>query len=78
MLIDDAARRASGGAVQLDRDGAPAAAGRVNERLLEELLADAYFAQSPPKTTGRERFGEQLGAEIWRRARHRAPGSATL
>jgi len=68
MLIDDAARRASGGAVQLDRDGALAAAGRVNECLLDELLADAYFAQSPPKTTGRERFGEQLGAEIWRRA----------
>jgi len=68
MLIDDAAGRASGGVLHFDRDGALAARGRVDEDLLGELLADAYFAQPPPKTTGRERFGEQLGAEIWRRA----------
>lgn len=68
MLIDDAAGRASGGVLHFDRDGALAARGRVDEDLLGELLADAYFAQPPPKTTGRERFGEQLGVEIWRRA----------
>ena len=68
VLIDDAAGRASGGVLHFDRDGALAARGRVDEDLLGELLADAYFAQPPPKTTGRERFGEQLGAEIWRRA----------
>jgi anhydro-N-acetylmuramic acid kinase len=39
-----------------DRDGAFAAAGRVDEALLHALLADAYFALAPPKSTGREHF----------------------
>ncbi|TCV92666.1 anhydro-N-acetylmuramic acid kinase [Luteibacter rhizovicinus] len=39
-----------------DRDGHFAASGRVDERLLAALLADAYFALPPPKSTGREHF----------------------
>ncbi len=39
-----------------DRDGAWAATGRVDEALLARLLADPYFAQTPPKSTGREHF----------------------
>jgi anhydro-N-acetylmuramic acid kinase len=39
-----------------DRDGAFAAAGQVDATLLEALLADAYFALPPPKSTGREHF----------------------
>lgn len=39
-----------------DCDGAFAAAGRVDEALLAELLADPYFSLLPPKSTGREYF----------------------
>jgi len=39
-----------------DRDGAFAAAGHVDPRLLDALLADPYFALAPPKSTGREYF----------------------
>lgn len=39
-----------------DRDGTWAASGRVLEELLTHLLADDYFAQPPPKSTGREHF----------------------
>lgn len=39
-----------------DANGQWAASGRVNPLLLERLLADAYFRQPPPKSTGRERF----------------------
>jgi anhydro-N-acetylmuramic acid kinase len=39
-----------------DRDGAFAAAGKVDAPLLEALLADPYFALPPPKSTGREHF----------------------
>lgn len=39
-----------------DRDGAWAASGRVQQDLLAQLLADAYFAKAPPKSTGREHF----------------------
>ena len=65
MLMDDAARRASRGALEYDRDGAMASQGHCDRKLLENLLADPYFAAPPPKTTGREHFGSQLGAQIW-------------
>lgn len=39
-----------------DRDGAWSASGRVREDLLGTLLADAYFASPPPKSTGRDHF----------------------
>lgn len=39
-----------------DRHGAHAAAGAVQEKLLDTLLSDSYFARPPPKSTGREYF----------------------
>lgn len=39
-----------------DADGSWAAQGTVNEALLQCLLADSYFQQSAPKSTGREYF----------------------
>jgi len=39
-----------------DENGAWASTGHVHEILLERLLADAYFAMEPPKSTGREYF----------------------
>jgi len=40
-----------------DRDGMHAAAGNADETVLAHLLSDPYFARTPPKSTGRERFG---------------------
>jgi len=65
MLIDYAASRATDGAWRCDRDGTLAARGRVDERLLAELMAHPYLQLPPPKTTGREQFGVQFGAEVW-------------
>jgi anhydro-N-acetylmuramic acid kinase len=59
-LIDHAASRFSEGALRYDRDGRMAAAGRVDDAALSELLAEPYFALQPPKTTGRELFGAQF------------------
>jgi anhydro-N-acetylmuramic acid kinase len=39
-----------------DKNGAWGRSGRVNETLLKKLLADNYFQQSPPKSTGKEKF----------------------
>jgi anhydro-N-acetylmuramic acid kinase len=47
-----------------DRDGLIAAQGHPDERLLEELLADPFFAAPPPKSTGRERFGDAYAAAL--------------
>jgi anhydro-N-acetylmuramic acid kinase len=60
MLIDAFVQMRSGGAKRFDADGALAAAGSPDETALALLLSDPYFAQSPPKSTGRERFGAQF------------------
>ena len=39
-----------------DADGAWAACGRTIVPLLDAMLADDYFARTPPKSTGRDRF----------------------
>jgi anhydro-N-acetylmuramic acid kinase len=40
-----------------DRDGERARAGRINEALVEQLLADHYYKSDPPKSCGREQYG---------------------
>ncbi len=58
-LLDRLARRLSGGAESCDRDGALARAGRVDQALVERLLAeDAYLSRKPPKSTGFEMYGD--------------------
>jgi anhydro-N-acetylmuramic acid kinase len=51
-----------------DRNGEKARAGRVNEALLDELLADPFYRRPPPKTAGREQYGadfiERSGIDI--------------
>lgn len=62
MLLDAFVGARSGGAETFDRNGAYAARGVVDARVVRELLArEAFFlAIPPPKSTGRERFGAQL------------------
>ena len=60
MLLDAFVAARTGGAYTFDRDGRLASCGNVDERLLAAMLADAYFALPPPKSTGRERFGKHF------------------
>jgi anhydro-N-acetylmuramic acid kinase len=53
-LMDGWCQRHTGAAY--DDDGRWAASGRVDDRLLARLLADPFFALSPPKSTGRDLF----------------------
>lgn len=53
-LLDAWCRRQLG--EPMDRDGAFAARGAVREELLRTLLADEFFAQPAPKSTGPEYF----------------------
>jgi anhydro-N-acetylmuramic acid kinase len=55
-LLDLAIVSGTGGAETYDRDGARAAGGRVDQTLLDRLLAEPYYALQPPKTTGKELF----------------------
>jgi anhydro-N-acetylmuramic acid kinase len=58
MVLDRLVERFSGEAWHADYDGALARQGSVLEPLLAELRAHPFFAQPPPKSTGREQFGE--------------------
>ena len=63
----------------LDRDGAWAASGRVHEALLAEWLAEPYFAQAPPKSTGRDLFSPAwLSASLERVGRQGGSTAAML
>ena len=42
-----------------DANGAWAAAGQVDARLLDAMLAEPYFALAPPKSTGRDLFNAE-------------------
>lgn len=72
MAIDAAAARVTGGAQAQDTDGRLARAGRADAALLAELLADPYLHQPPPKSTGRERYGEPFVQTLSERG-HRGP-----
>jgi len=56
VLVDHLVREMYPG-LRFDDGGAIAKSGRVHAEVANSLLADDYFAQSPPKSTGREYFG---------------------
>jgi anhydro-N-acetylmuramic acid kinase len=57
MALDAFVRSRTNGTQHFDPEGAFASAGTPDGTLLSAMLADPYFALSPPKSTGRERFG---------------------
>jgi anhydro-N-acetylmuramic acid kinase len=60
-----------------DTDGEWAASGRLNDEMLQRLLADPYFALPPPKSTGREHFNLAWLAAALARLDH-APAAADV
>ncbi len=64
-LIDSVARLASGGKKSFDEDGAIAKRGSVREDLLRSLMKNPYFDMEPPKSTGKELFGEEMAAGLF-------------
>jgi len=67
VALIDAIARLTDPSLPYDKDGGLASRGRADEALLAELLADDFFAQPPPKSTGRERFGSAFAAELYGR-----------
>ncbi len=57
-LLDLAVIQLSDGKLTFDRDGAWAATGTVCQPLVQKWLRQAYFSTPPPKSTGRELFGQ--------------------
>jgi anhydro-N-acetylmuramic acid kinase len=59
MVIDALVRHFTRGRKGFDRNAEMAAKGRLLPGLLQTLLRDTYFSRLPPKTTGREQYGEE-------------------
>jgi anhydro-N-acetylmuramic acid kinase len=65
MIIDAVARHYT--RMSHDVDGGLARSGKVHAGLLAELMRHSYYRRCPPKTTGREDFGEHYASEVIRR-----------
>ncbi|MBI5775836.1 MAG: anhydro-N-acetylmuramic acid kinase, partial [Nitrospirae bacterium] len=64
MVMDGLIRRLTKGRETMDRGGKLAAKGKVAIGLLARLLADPYLKRNPPKSTGREEFGDAFAEQI--------------
>lgn len=62
-LIDEAANILSSGKKDFDMDGIWAERGIVDHILLDKLMSHPYLQLVPPKSTGKETFGESLVKE---------------
>ncbi len=67
MLIDAVARAELGR--DMDEDGAVARRGKPSEDLVADVLAMPYFERPPPKSTGRELFGDRCASALVRAGR---------
>jgi len=73
MVIDELVRRATSGRRSFDAEAQMASRGQLLPALVDELLAENYFRQAPPKSAGREQYGKAYIERIlaWG-GRHRA------
>lgn len=79
LLLDGLMTHATHGQRSIDRNGAAASRGCPQDVLVTELLRHPFFARRPPKSTGREEFGEGYIQHVRRvAARHRLSLEDTL
>ncbi|PON27276.1 anhydro-N-acetylmuramic acid kinase [Trichoderma gamsii] len=65
MFIDNAMRYFTNGEMEYDKDGEWSSRGNVRQDIVDKFLStNMYCNHVPPKTTGRETFGDNEGQEI--------------
>jgi anhydro-N-acetylmuramic acid kinase len=69
MIMDRVAQQLFG--VEYDKSGSFARTGKIDEAWLTDLLSHPYYGRRPPKTTGRELFGNQVADNLIAEARQR-------
>ena len=69
MVIDAVVAKLSNCRLTYDRDGKWANKGKVSAKLVRSLMSHPFFKQRPPKTTGREEFGEPFVRDLLAQAR---------
>jgi anhydro-N-acetylmuramic acid kinase len=75
MIIDALMQHYSGGKARYDFNAEFAITGTVWPELLDSLLTDHYFRLRPPKSCGREQFGEAYAKKLiaWGQSRRARP-----
>jgi anhydro-N-acetylmuramic acid kinase len=77
-IIDYAVHHVSGGTQRYDHGGALAAQGIPCRELVNDVLSHPFFAAAPPKTTGRETFGDAYASDLLRQAGRRNLSGADI
>lgn len=67
VLIDSAVQAATKSRELMDRGGRRAANGRVHAALLHHLMSHPFLDRPPPKSCGREQFGESFATDLRKR-----------
>jgi anhydro-N-acetylmuramic acid kinase len=65
MVIDAMVQFMTRGQQTYDADGEIAASGTVHRELLDEMLKHEFLKQPPPKSTGREEFGNKYAGKMY-------------
>lgn len=65
MIMDGLITRYTGGEKTMDENGRMAADGTVVTDLLLDLMRHPYFDEKPPKSTGREMFGQEFIEKLY-------------
>ncbi len=68
MVMDFLISQIKNGKKTYDKNGRLASQGNVNKMLLDELLKNSFFQLKPPKTTGREEFGNRYSVKLLEKA----------
>lgn len=68
-LLDLAVQWLTEGKKTFDQDGQWAAQGTPCQTLVNQWLSHEFFQQTPPKSTGRELFGENYFKKCWQQAK---------
>jgi anhydro-N-acetylmuramic acid kinase len=66
MILDGIIRHLTNGREIFDRDGRLAAKGKVHQALLRRMQRHPYLRRRPPKSTGREEFGDEFLQDLIR------------
>jgi len=69
MVLDAVVSVISRGRERYDRNGKWAAQGKVSNKLLAKMMSHPFLKKRPPRTTGREEFGEPFVQKVLSSAR---------
>jgi anhydro-N-acetylmuramic acid kinase len=65
MIVDALVERLTRGRERYDKDGKIALRGCIVPALLNRMMSHSYLAKKPPKTAGREQFGQAYAAGVF-------------